>query len=116
MKATQTSNLQRAERWVKNSARAAYKQMTFDNALRAVALAGAIPVLGQAAGAVRAGLAAGNVAQLAGGVAQGVGALAAAQPQGGRAQGAGGLATGHPLRTRRVPTFKIPPPPPGEWN
>ena len=56
-----TTTYHTVERWVKNAARTAYGQMTYDNAMKAMAVASAIP-LGMAAGsAIRAGLSAGRV-------------------------------------------------------
>ena len=61
-----TTTYHTAERWVKNAANTAYKHMTYDNAIRALMLASALPVIGSAASAVRAGVAAGSAAQRAG--------------------------------------------------
>ena len=74
-----TSTYYTAERWVKNAARTAYKQMTYDNAMKAMAIASAIP-MGLAAGsAIRAGMSAGRIGQVASGLAQGAGAISAAR-------------------------------------
>ena len=62
-----TSVLHQAERWTKNAARTLWKQMTYENALKALAVASVVPVLGAAAGAVRAGIAAGSATQVIGG-------------------------------------------------
>ena len=55
-----TSTYHSAERWVKNAARTAYSHITYDNALKAITIASAVPVIAGAAGAVQAGLAAGS--------------------------------------------------------
>ena len=81
-----------AERWVKNAANTAYKHMTYDNALKALMLASVIPVIGNAASAVRAGVAARSVGQVVGGVARGLSAAASLSPS--LAHGASTLASG----------------------
>ena len=68
------------ERWVKNAARTAYKHMTYDNALKALMLASAVPVMIGSAGAVQAGIAAGSVPQVARSVATGLSAAASVSP------------------------------------
>ena len=75
-----TTTYHTAERWVKNAATTAYKHMTYDNAIRALMLASALPVIGGAASAVRAGVAAGSAAQVAGGLATGLSAAASVAP------------------------------------
>ena len=67
-----TSVLHSAERWTKNAARTVWKQMTYDNAIKALTVASAIPLLGQAAGTVRAGVAAGSAMHVIGGLSQGL--------------------------------------------
>jgi hypothetical protein len=76
-----TSVLHQAERWTKNAARSVWKQVTYDNALKALAVASAVPVLGAAAGAVRAGVAAGSATQVIGGLVSGLSAASAVAPQ-----------------------------------
>ncbi len=78
MKHTSTYNA--AERWVKNAARTAYKHMTYDNALKALMLASAIPVIAGSAGAIQAGIAARSVPQVARGIATGLSAAASVSP------------------------------------
>ena len=75
-----TSYYQTAERWVKNAAQTARKHMTYNNAMRALMVASLLPLVSSAAGAVRAGLAAGSTAQVAGGVATGLTAVGSAIP------------------------------------
>ena len=75
-----TTTYHTAERWVKNAANTAYKHMTYDNALRALMIASVIPVVGGAASAVRAGVAARSVGQVASGLATGLGAASAVAP------------------------------------
>ena len=75
-----TTTYQRAERWVKNAANTAYKHMTYDNALKALMIASVLPVVGGAASAVRAGVAARSVGQVVGGLAQGLSAASAVAP------------------------------------
>ena len=75
-----TTTYHTAERWVKNAANTAYKHMTYDNALKALMLASVIPVVGGAASAVRAGVAARSVGQVAGGLMQGLSAAASMSP------------------------------------
>ena len=75
-----TTTYHTAERWVKNAANTAYKHMTYDNALRALMVASVLPVVGSAAGAVRAGVAARSVGQVVGGLAQGLSAASALAP------------------------------------
>ena len=87
-----TSTYHTAERWVKNAANTAYKHMTYDNALKALMLASVIPVIGSAASAVRAGVAARSVGQVAGGLATGLSAAASLSPS--LAHGASTLASG----------------------
>ena len=87
-----TSTYHTAERWVKNAANTAYKHMTYDNALRALMIASVLPVIGNAASAVRAGVAARSVGQVVGGVARGLSAAASLSPS--LAHGASTLASG----------------------
>ena len=75
-----TTTYHTVERWVKNAANTAYKHMTYDNALRALMVASVLPVVGSAAGAVRAGVAARSVGQVVGGLAQGLSAASALAP------------------------------------
>ena len=75
-----TSILHTAERWTKNAAQTVWKNMTYDNAMRAMMLASAIPIIGASAGAVRAGLAAGSGVQVARGLAAGLTAAASVAP------------------------------------
>ena len=75
-----TTTYHTAERWVKNAANTAYKHMTYDNALRALMIASVIPVVGGAASAVRAGVAARSVGQVASGLATGLSAASAVAP------------------------------------
>ena len=56
-----------AERWVKNAARSAYKNMTYDNALRAIVLASIGTNIAGAAGSVMEGTASGSASRMAGG-------------------------------------------------
>ena len=75
-----TSLLQTAERWTKNAATTVWKNMTYDNALRAMMLASAVPVIGSSVGAIRAGFAAGSGVQMARGLATGLTAAASVAP------------------------------------
>ena len=75
-----TSVLRQAERWTKNAARSVWENMTFDNAMRALAVASVVPALGAAAGAVRAGVAAGSATQTLGGLASGLSAASYVSP------------------------------------
>ena len=75
-----TTTYHTAERWVKNAANTAYKHMTYDNAIKALMLASVLPVMGGAASAVRAGLAARSVGQVASGLATGLSAASAVAP------------------------------------
>ena len=78
------SVLHTAERWTKNAAKSVWKQFNYDNAIKALTVASAIPLLGQAAGTVRAGVAAGSALHVVGGLAQGLstaGAVGAAISQ-----------------------------------
>ena len=75
-----TSVLHSAERWTKNAARTVWKNMTYDNAMKAMAVASVLPVIGASAGVVRAGLAAGSGVQVARGLATGLTAAAAVAP------------------------------------
>ena len=54
--------------------------MTYDNALKALMVASAVPVITGAAGAVQAGMAAGSLPQVARGVATGLSAAASVAP------------------------------------
>ena len=87
-----TTTYDTAEKWVKNAANTAYKHMTYDNALRALMIASVLPVIGNAASAVRAGVAARSVGQVVGGVARGLSAAASLSPS--LAHGASTLASG----------------------
>ena len=76
-----TTHYDSAERWVKNAARTAYKNMTYDNAIKALMLATAGANVASAAGTVMGGLATGRAAQVAGGVASGLAAASTVAPQ-----------------------------------
>ena len=89
-----TTTYHTAERWVKNAANTAYKHMTYDNALRALMIASVIPVVGGAASAVRAGVAARSVGQVVGGLAQGLSAASYVAPALASARGASSAASG----------------------
>ena len=69
-----------ADRWVKNAARTVYKNMTYENALRAVMLASVGTNVAGAAGSVMSGLASGSASQVAGGLASGLAAASYAAP------------------------------------
>ena len=69
-----------ADRWVKNAARSVYKNMTYENALRAVMLASVGTNVAGAAGSVMSGLASGSASQVAGGLASGLAAASYAAP------------------------------------
>ena len=75
-----TSVLQTAERWTKNAARTVWKNMTYDNALKGMAIASALPAIGASVGAVQAGIAARSGIQVAQGLASGFTAAAAVAP------------------------------------
>ncbi len=75
-----TSLLHDAERWTKNAARTVWKNMTYDNALKAVTVAAAVPVMAAGAGAVGAGIAAGSATQVLGGLATGLSAASTMAP------------------------------------
>ena len=75
-----TSLLHDAERWTKNAARTVWKNMTYDNALKAVTVAAAVPVMAAGAGAVGAGIAAGSATQVLGGLATGLSAASTVAP------------------------------------
>ena len=69
-----------ADRWVKNAAHTVYKNMTYENALRAVMLASVGTNIAGAAGSVMSGLASGSASQVAGGLANGLAAASYAAP------------------------------------
>ena len=50
-----TSFYNDAERWTKNAARTVWKNMTYDNALKAVTVAAAVPAIASSAGVVGPG-------------------------------------------------------------
>ena len=75
-----TSLVDSAERWTKNAAKTVWKNMTYDNALKAMTLASVVPILGASAGAMRAGLAARSGVQVAQGLASGLAAASAVAP------------------------------------
>ena len=89
--------------------------MTYENALRALTVASIVPVVGAAAGAVRAGVAVRSATQVLGGLATGPSAASAAAPQlvpaaavAGRAAGvaqaaAGGIARSEARRRAQGP-------------
>ena len=62
-----------ADRWVKNAARTVYKNMTYENALRAVILASVGTNIAEGAGSAMGGIASGSANQVAGGLASGFG-------------------------------------------
>ena len=75
-----TSLYQDAERWTKNAARTVWKSMTYDNALKALTVATAVPVIASSAGVVGAGVAAGSGLQVVQGLASGLSAAASLAP------------------------------------
>ena len=75
-----TSLYQDAERWTKNAARTVWKNMTYDNAMKAITVAAAAPVIASSAGVVGAGIAAGSGLQVASGLASGLSAAATIAP------------------------------------
>ena len=75
-----TSLLQSAERWTKNAARTVWKNMTYDNAMKAMTVASLVPAFGASVGAVRAGMAAGSGMQVARGLATGLTTAASLAP------------------------------------
>ena len=85
-----TSLLQSAERWTKNAARTVWKNMTYDNAMKAMTVASLVPAIGASVGAVRAGMAAGSGMQVARGLATGLTTAASAASA---AQGVSSAAT-----------------------
>ena len=75
-----TSLYHDAERWTKNAARTVWKNMTYDNALKAMTVAAAVPAIASSAGVVGAGIAAGSGLQIASGLATGLSAAATVAP------------------------------------
>ena len=59
-----TSLYHDAERWTKNAARTVWKNMTYDNAMKAMTVAAAVPAIASSAGVVGAGIAAGSGLQV----------------------------------------------------
>ena len=60
--------------------RTVWKNMTYDNALKAITVAAAVPVMAAGAGAVGAGIAAGSATQVLGGLATGLSAASTMAP------------------------------------
>ena len=75
-----TSLYHDAERWTKNAARTVWKNMTYDNAMKAMTVAAAVPAIASSAGVVGAGIAAGSGLQVARGLATGLSAAATVAP------------------------------------